>query len=313
MSESKGGIIYDVGIKWQKEWSDDSNNIFNVKKGLSLNMDGTTQLGEICNSYFGIQAYDRKSSISETKIDETYLEIIDGGDIHPYTFAIPTKYFNFKDENIKSGGDWNVYNQDRIVIRQIGQTPIVGLCSKGILASNTLYSIYPKDTQYNLMYLLCILNSSLIKKYWLSKYSDGKQLFPKIKGYQLKELPIFTAGSEIQEKFQKMAIHRISLSKQFTIIDSTFIKFVKGKLTELDSKLSSWYGFDFTSFIQMIKKSKVKISISDEAEWMQYFNEQKKKALEIKSQIDQTDKEIDRIVYELYGLTEEEIQIVENS
>ena len=38
-----------------------------------------------------------------------------------------------------------------------------------------------------------------------------------------------------------------------------------------------------------------------------------KKVLEIKSQIDQTDKEIDRMVYELYGLTEEEIQIVENS
>lgn len=38
-----------------------------------------------------------------------------------------------------------------------------------------------------------------------------------------------------------------------------------------------------------------------------------KQALELKSQIDRTDKEIDRMVYELYGLTEEEIQIVENS
>jgi hypothetical protein len=37
------------------------------------------------------------------------------------------------------------------------------------------------------------------------------------------------------------------------------------------------------------------------------------KAISIKSQIDQTDKEIDQMVYELYGLTEEEIEIVENS
>jgi hypothetical protein len=35
--------------------------------------------------------------------------------------------------------------------------------------------------------------------------------------------------------------------------------------------------------------------------------------LELKSQIEQTDREIDRMVYDLYGLTEEEIQIVENS
>jgi len=46
---------------------------------------------------------------------------------------------------------------------------------------------------------------------------------------------------------------------------------------------------------------------------MELFEENKKKALDLKTQIDQTDKEIDRMVYELYGLTEEEIQIVESS
>jgi hypothetical protein len=35
--------------------------------------------------------------------------------------------------------------------------------------------------------------------------------------------------------------------------------------------------------------------------------------LELKSQTEQTDREIDRMVYDLYGLTEEEIGIVENS
>jgi hypothetical protein len=34
-------------------------------------------------------------------------------------------------------------------------------------------------------------------------------------------------------------------------------------------------------------------------------------ALEIKASIEKTDKEIDRMVYELYELTEEEIKIVE--
>ena len=46
---------------------------------------------------------------------------------------------------------------------------------------------------------------------------------------------------------------------------------------------------------------------------MQYFNEQKQKAEELKTEIDKTDKEIDQMVYELYGLTKEEIEIVENS
>ena len=36
-----------------------------------------------------------------------------------------------------------------------------------------------------------------------------------------------------------------------------------------------------------------------------------KKALDLKNQIDTTDKKIDKLVYELYGLSEEEILIIE--
>jgi hypothetical protein len=46
-------------------------------------------------------------------------------------------------------------------------------------------------------------------------------------------------------------------------------------------------------------------------EWLQYFNEQKQKAQTMKAEIDKTDREIERMVYELFGLTEEEIGIVE--
>jgi len=46
-------------------------------------------------------------------------------------------------------------------------------------------------------------------------------------------------------------------------------------------------------------------------EWEACFLEEAKQALAIKAEIEKTDKEIDRMVYELYGLTEEEIGIVE--
>ena len=44
---------------------------------------------------------------------------------------------------------------------------------------------------------------------------------------------------------------------------------------------------------------------------MQYFEAEKKKANAIKQLINTTDKEIDDMVYELYGLTEEERRVVE--
>jgi hypothetical protein len=51
----------------------------------------------------------------------------------------------------------------------------------------------------------------------------------------------------------------------------------------------------------------------DEFEWLDLFEENKEKAQTLQTQITQTDKEIDAMVYELYGLTEGEIKIVENS
>ncbi len=48
-------------------------------------------------------------------------------------------------------------------------------------------------------------------------------------------------------------------------------------------------------------------------ERMQHFEQEKAKAKAIQQTIDETDKEIDRMVYELYELTEEEIKIVEGS
>ncbi|MEX0661349.1 MAG: hypothetical protein WEA58_15610 [Balneolaceae bacterium] len=48
----------------------------------------------------------------------------------------------------------------------------------------------------------------------------------------------------------------------------------------------------------------------EQDEWNNYFNEEKSKADELKSQISQTDHEIDAMVYELYGLSEEERKVV---
>ncbi len=46
-------------------------------------------------------------------------------------------------------------------------------------------------------------------------------------------------------------------------------------------------------------------------EWKALFENDSKIALDLKSQINTTDKEIDKMVYELYELSDDEIKIVE--
>ena len=109
-------------------------------------------------------------------------------------------------------------------------------------------------------------------------------------------------------------------------LQNNFISLLSSKfsLNKMSNKLIQWNYYDFSTFIKELDKVRKKtakeneteynkISLSEEAEWMQYFKEQKQKADELKTEIDKTDKEIDQMVYELYGLTEEEINIVEEA
>jgi hypothetical protein len=62
-----------------------------------------------------------------------------------------------------------------------------------------------------------------------------------------------------------------------------------------------------------LQKNKIALLGVSKDDWFDRFDRLKKQALALKTRIHQTDKEIDRLVYELYGLPDEEIQIVENS
>ena len=106
---------------------------------------------------------------------------------------------------------------------------------------------------------------------------------------------MISSNKELQEQTQK---YQRSLKRKF-------------ELNDLPKKLEDWYLLSYADFIKELAKKKIKLSLSDEAEWEEYFNTESKKALELKSQIDETDKEIDQLVYKLYDLTEEEIAIVE--
>ena len=107
----------------------------------------------------------------------------------------------------------------------------------------------------------------------------------------------------------------ISLNKEFQEVLNKFHHTLQRRfnLSDLPGKLQSWHQLTYAEFIKELGKKKIRLSLSEEAEWEEYFNQEKQKALELKTKIDATDKEIDRMVYELYGLTEEEIRIVEDS
>jgi hypothetical protein len=65
-----------------------------------------------------------------------------------------------------------------------------------------------------------------------------------------------------------------------------------------------------TNFAEL-KKQKITLSLIQQDEWKDYFITYKTEINHLQTQITQTDNEIDQMAYELYGLTDEEIAIVE--
>ena len=299
--------------KQQNDWLKDDEKIFNLRKEFPINFSNCISLKEIAKTYFGIQAFDKKSSISQKKENEKYLPMIDGANVFRYQFSKYNQYFNFIDDNIKSGGDYKVYEKERIVIRQIGKTPIIGYCEANILTSNTIYNIFSITDKFNLKYIFTLLNSKLLKKYWEYKYNDNKNLFPKIKGYQLDDLPLVNIPLEKQQPFIEKADKMLSLNRELQDLSQKFQRMLLRKfdLEKLSTKLQEWYLLDFSDFIKELKRLKVKLSLSQESEWEEYFLEEKSKAIAVDSEIKATDKEIDSMVYKLYDLTDEEIKIIE--
>lgn len=313
---SENGNLKFITSKAQNSWNEDGEQSFNLNKEFSIHFDNCINLEEICSVNFGLQTKDKSTYVSETKKGEDWENCYTGKDINRYFLQNSSLYFKNNPEIVKAGGSWdmNVHKSKKIVVRQVGNPePIFAYDLFGFASLNTMYNIVVLNKKFSNFYILGILNSQLIKSYWLSKYNDNKDLFPKIKGYQLKKLPIKTTSPENQQPFIEKAEQMISLNKELQEVSDKFQRTLKRKfsLEDLSKKLQDWYNLSFADFIKELGKQKVKLTLAEEAEWEDYFITEQQKAQSIKNIITQTDKEIDQMVYELYGLTKEEIEIVE--
>lgn len=172
--------------------------------------------------------------------------------------------------------------------------------------------VFPSDNKG----LLCILNSKLIWFYFKSICVIRSGGYIEVKPQYFEQVPIPEIKNE--DKFEELANKIIENTADFQSLDGKFLKYVKAQLSidRLSKKLQNWQKLEFGEFIKELNKAiKIaegdRLTKSDELEWMEVFEKQKEKSQQLQTEIDKTEREIDQMVYELYGLSEEEIKIVE--
>jgi type I restriction-modification system DNA methylase subunit len=180
--------------------------------------------------------------------------------------------------------------------------------SKGNIIDMTGFIIPSNDK-----FLLALLNSKL------TEYLMRRTAITRRGGYQeykvqyLEKIPIKKVDARTKQMFSVKVDSIMQRTSTLQNIQGQFINLLKSKssLEKLSNKLLEWHDLEFKDFLSELKKVKIKLSLADEAEWMKYFNEQKQKAHALKKEIEDTDNEINLMVYKLYDLSPEEIKIVE--
>lgn len=182
------------------------------------------------------------------------------------------------------------------------------------LGFSNMTVIFETNKEVSVKYILTLLNSKLLNFRYKSigKQTGGGsfEYFPNGVG----KLPIPNIPFSDQQPFIAKANLMLSLNKELQELSGKFQRSIQRKfeIEELSIKLQNWYLITYADFIKELGKKKIKLSLSQEEEWESHFNEKSKEANAIKLQIDTTDREIDSMVYALYGLNTEDISIIEN-
>ena len=282
----------------------------------------------------GLQAYEKnkgepKQTVEDVKnrpydytyqFDENTHKYLEGKDVGRYFTNWSGQYLRYG-KHLASPRTFNLFDGEKIIIREItGKFPnsIISTYSKDLYLYNRSNIAIVKREELNtsLKYVVAILNSQLMAYYFVKNTAKSvRKMFPKIILNDLRKFP-FKEISEIeQQPFINKAEIILTLNKNLQTKSNKFLNRTKDhfEIEKLSKKLDSFYNFDFKTFVVELKKQKVVLSLKQQDEWQDYFDTYKTEINQLQNEIQQTDTKIDTMVYELYGLSDEEIKIIEKS
>lgn len=271
----------------------------------------TKKVSEIINFNQGIITGDNKRFISKIK-GLNSKPLITGSDFNRYSFSYSGFYIDYSESLHRPRTKAIFEVNQKILLRQTGSYPICTIDSNSFYTLDTVHNGLIIDSKFNIKYLLCLLNSKLIRHVYNSQIKETGKVFAQVKIMYIDELPIKDIATESQKIFIEKADVMLTNNVFLLELKDKFIKLIisKWSMLYISNRLDEWYNLSFEEFRKELEKQKIKLSLQEQVEWMQYFNEQKQTAELFQQIIAQTDREIDELVYQLYELTDDEKAII---
>lgn len=293
------------------------NTSFSFEKTIELNKVDSVKLGDIASFSLGIKTSDDKRFIFDEKKDNDCYLFLRGRNISRWCVPSNNEWLWYKPELItqKPGGRPRIFENfvvdKKIIIQDIATEINATLDKNKYLCNDTLNIIFNTENDYSMEYLVCLLNSKLVNVWFKKVFPSGLH----IKLNQLECVPVPIINQDEQQQFIAFADKMLSLNSDLQQKRCRFLRRLQDNFesVKINGALESFDTMEFADFLKELKKQKITLSLSQQDEWEDYFNHYKTECNKLSAVIAETDNEIDLRVYKLYGLTEEEIAVVENS
>lgn len=256
---------------------------------------------------------DERKWHASIKVTDEYKREIAGKDLARYTAELSTEMYVKYGKHVASYVNPKFFTSPRILIMEVTRGSRYKLTAaytdeEYYNSPSIINVIHPENNTDSLLSLLAVLNSSLISWYHtkVNPKANAKTSIPKILVGDVRNLPILESNNDLTN----LAASSMGLRKQLAERSGIFKKLIAAEFPSHNwsAAMNRWWLLDFTDFVQALK---LKLSLSQKDDLLQLFDKYRVELSALDTQIQSTDRQIDQLVHQLYGLTPEEIAIVE--
>ena len=305
----------------QEAFNNTYKNVFDLSIDESSTMlknrmqSGSQTLGTLFSLAFGLKTGDDERFLTfNPSISTDCKKLIRGADVNRWTIDFKGEYVIYQPEQMRlhkstaRPGTAERFEQPKVLVRDTGG---------GLMATFDNYAYYAKDviiieheeqSTIALKALAILLNSRLLRWFYETTFPTLH-----VQRNELASLPIPNLKNTTE--LSVLADTMLTLHQQLQEKRSRFLRRLTENLegVKITSSLQAFDTMDCKGFVAELKKQKIKLTLSQQDEWEEYFNQRVAECQTLSAQIKATDNEIDNRVFDLYGLTEEERKIVMTS
>lgn len=320
----------------QSRWQNTNNVIFDLKSdaGEFHLMDSLASVEFRVEDFFevrvGLQAYERGRGTPpqsaadvrdhvfdyRSKYDETTYPYLEGRDVGRYDLSWSGQWLRYG-EWLSQPKDPSLFTGPRILIREItGKFPTVLLgtyVEDTYLNNKSILVVRKKNEDYSLEFLLGILNSPLIGFYHQRRAAKGNRtLFPKVVANDLKNYPLPDVSSADQDQVAQrvrsvlkvMSTRRARAERFEGLIQAEF------GISAWPARLERWWRMDFMHFAASLRS---KLTLQEKDQLLDFFELYSADCRGLDAAVARLEEEIAQLVYEIYGISEREIEVIEDT